>query len=317
MDVGGHLFLVDTVAKMHRYLRVAGWFHHPDSKLTAVSFSGFTIETTQGVVGIDHGGVLPSLGKGKGFRIDGLLADESFPVDGCVRFETSAGEVLTIKLTDLVSDRRSREVGGGLYKQFRDAVASKPDCRLLEVGGRDRSEVGHRREFPTAQSTVIDILDGPGVDVVGDAHAMGNIFDPQTFDFVHSRSVFEHLLMPWKAVVEINRVLKPGGLVYVSTHQTIGLHDQPWDFLRFSKDAWPGFFNAKTGFEILGVFEEHPQYVIPWIWTEDKTFAEGSVGFEASGVLARKTGPARLTWPVQVKEITGTLYPDIPDGNRS
>jgi hypothetical protein len=30
MEVGDHLFLVDTVAKMHRYLRVAGFFQPQD-----------------------------------------------------------------------------------------------------------------------------------------------------------------------------------------------------------------------------------------------------------------------------------------------
>jgi hypothetical protein len=123
--------------------------------------------------------------------------------------------------------------------------------------------------------------------------------------------------MPWKAVLEINRVMKTGGYVHITTHQTIGLHDQPWDFLRFSKDAWPAFFNAKTGFEIIDSFEEIPQYIIPWLWTRDKKYAEGSVGFEASGVLARKTGPARLAWPVQVGEIVQTEYPDVPDGNEA
>jgi hypothetical protein len=57
--------------------------------------------------------------------------------------------------------------------------------------------------------------------------------------------------MPWKAVVEINQVLKPGGLLCIMTHQTVGMHDLPSDFWRISGDAWQSLLNVYTGFEIV------------------------------------------------------------------
>lgn len=323
MDIDGHLFLVDTVAKMHRHLRVSGWFHHEESRLTGIDLKDIDALSADIRTGFDHGGVLPDLGPGKGFSVEFLLREDEFPEAGKLVFRTSLDAELTIRLTDLISDRRGRSEGSQTFRHFRDRVTMTPGCRLLDVGGRDRSEVGDRKEFPGARVTVVDVLPGPRVDVVGDAHEMSGLFPADHFDFVHSGSVFEHLfvfehlLMPWKVALEINKVLKPGGLVFISTHQTIGLHDQPWDFLRFSRDAWPGFFNPATGFEIIAAYEEAPQFIIPWLWSEGKRFAEASVGFEASGVLARKTGVSSLDWPVKTADIIETAYPDVPDGNRS
>ena len=42
-----------------------------------------------------------------------------------------------------------------------------------------------------------------------------------------------------------------GGLVYTQFHQCWPLHHEPWDFLRFSKDAERGLLNEATGFEIV------------------------------------------------------------------
>ena len=66
----------------------------------------------------------------------------------------------------------------------------------------------------------VDVHPGPNVDVVGDAHRLSQLVDGP-FDAVYSISTFEHLAMPWKVVLEINRVLRDGGLLFTATHHTL------------------------------------------------------------------------------------------------
>ena len=49
-----------------------------------------------------------------------------------------------------------------------------------------------------------------GVDMLADAHQIP--FADESFDLITSFEVLEHLQEPWKAVAEISRLLKPGGL---------------------------------------------------------------------------------------------------------
>jgi SAM-dependent methyltransferase len=53
-------------------------------------------------------------------------------------------------------------------------------------------------------------------------------FEDEVFDFVYSHSVFEHIDKPELAVREVVRVLKPGGIAYISVHSYTshsGQHD--------------------------------------------------------------------------------------------
>ncbi|MCC6717263.1 MAG: class I SAM-dependent methyltransferase [Acetobacteraceae bacterium] len=184
---------------------------------------------------------------------------------------------------------------------------------LLDVGGRARSYVQKSEEFPHCDVTVFDIHPDPGVDVVGDAHEMSRLLPAESFDFAQSLAVFEHLLMPWKVAVELNRVLKPGGVCYIWAPQTHALHDLPWDFFRFSDAAWHALFNAHTGFEILGTDMSLQVHVVPRVYPETPADAEHSAGFMACGVIARKIGPARVDWAVPLGEVIDTSYPlDAP-----
>jgi SAM-dependent methyltransferase len=119
--------------------------------------------------------------------------------------------------------------------------------RLAELMAPEIIEVGTLRwdpEFPTHHERWaphgrwlrVDREDGIDVDVVDDAHTLAT-FLPQRFDAYVACSVFEHLERPWKAMQAAADMVKPGGLVYVQTHQTFPLHGYPNDFYRFSDQA--------------------------------------------------------------------------------
>lgn len=110
-------------------------------------------------------------------------------------------------------------------------------------------------------------------------------------------------------VLELNRVLVPGGLVFINTPQTWPLHDEPWDFWRFSIHAWPALFNPMTGFEIVEVAQGEPARIHA-LW--DSPVARDmpdSPAFLGSNVIARKVGDTSLDWPVPTALACSGSYP--------
>ena len=85
--------------------------------------------------------------------------------------------------------------------------------------------------FPNRVS--LDIRPGPGVQIVGDAQALG-IGDGR-FDVVLCTEVLEHLPEPQKAIDEMFRVLKPGGELLLTTRFLFPIHDAPHDYFRYTK----------------------------------------------------------------------------------
>ena len=307
MHLDGYLFMVDTSAKFFNALRISGWFHHETDRLQSVAFAGQTVLAATSEVNIPHGGVL-NLGPDKGFTLQLLRADEPLADDAAVTFTTTSGWTATIPLADLCADRVSHYPGHAMMRRFIDRVDAIPDACVLDIGGRARSQLDRSQAFARATVSVLDIHPGENVDIVADAHDMSSIPD-QSFDAVYSVSVFEHLMMPWAVVPQINRVLKPGGIALIATHQTIGMHDMPWDFWRFSDTAWTALFNPRTGFAIEETILEAEQFIIPFIYRPIKAWAERAAGYEGTAVLVRKTGPCTLAWPVTPADLSGTMYP--------
>ena len=84
-----------------------------------------------------------------------------------------------------------------------------------------------------AKIVCVDLYDGPGVDLVADAHDM-HMVEGDSVDCVVTVSALEHVRYPQKVVSEIYRILKPGGLVYVNVPFIFPFHADPDDYYRFS-----------------------------------------------------------------------------------
>ena len=197
-----------------------------------------------------------------------------------------------------------------LSAQFQAMLAERATGELLEVGSRARSGFVRRDLTPPGwEYSGFDIMAGANVDLVGDAHRLSRHYAAERFDAVMAFSVLEHLLMPWKFVIELNRVLKPGGIGLFTTHQCWPLHDRPWDFWRFSDTAWTALLNPATGFEIIEARMGEPAFIVAQKCSVATAFAETPAGALASFVLFRKIGGTTLDWPVELDAITSTAYP--------
>ena len=87
--------------------------------------------------------------------------------------------------------------------------------------------------------------------IVGDAQALG--LAGASFDIVLCTEMLEHVPEPQRAVDEMWRVLKPGGLLLLTTRFLFPIHDAPHDYFRFTKY---GLRHLLRRFDIVSLEEE-------------------------------------------------------------
>lgn len=302
----GSTIVANCVTSFHRTLYIEGWHKSESCDL----FSAHLVQCPLDRQVTDISSTCETVEGAQTFRIE-ALTETGFRETDSVLFVTTTGEKIELSLQELIEFREGMYESKAAYARFAQLVNQHPSPRILDVGGRNRSDKPTMPRYsPNALHVVTDIIDGPDVDVVGDAHLLSSLFTEDSFDFVVSIDVFEHLLMPWKVVVELNRVLKPGGHVWISSHQTIGLHDLPWDFWRFSRDSWNALFNLFTGFEIVEAVSDHESFVLPFLNRPGKQDSVKSAGHEISAVHAVKVSAPTVEWETDLARILNTEYPE-------
>jgi len=90
----------------------------------------------------------------------------------------------------------------------------------------------------------VDILEGPGVDVVCSAGALVDRFGEHRFDVVVTTEMMEHV-QDWRAAVShMKRVLKPGGVLILTTRSRgEPYHGYPHDYWRYELDDMRTIFD--------------------------------------------------------------------------
>jgi SAM-dependent methyltransferase len=289
---------VDTFFAFRRTLYVSGWCLHKECSIRSV-FIVFSSRIYRFPITWIAGIKLP-------FSLNVQIPGDQVDANIMVGFEYSDGRRFLIEHPFRQSwdldpyhrigatfQQRVREIGSGM---------------ILEIGSRSGGV--YTGFIPSTMKYVgIDIVEGPNVDVVGDAHSLSKYFEPSTFDAVFSIAVFEHLLMPWKVAIEINKILKMNGLLLIGTHQTFPLHAEPWDFWRFSDHSWRGIFNKYTGFEVLDTAMGEPAFIVGSFLNRMTYRLDEQRAFMASTVICRKIGESTLEWPVDLERLIQTPYP--------
>jgi SAM-dependent methyltransferase len=73
------------------------------------------------------------------------------------------------------------------------------------------------------------------IDFVGDAQDMSRVISSDRYDTVLLLGVLEHVPDPSKVISEIYRILRSGGTLILSVPHLSRLHEEPYDFYRYTK----------------------------------------------------------------------------------
>ncbi len=153
---------------------------------------------------------------------------------------------------DLASSPRRQFVSAVVLSQYRITIPLAQKYlhgSLIDLG----CGMMPYRSFIERQVTHYDSLDArpltEGVTFQSDLQDMSIILS-ETYDSAICLEVLEHIPLPFKAAAEIYRILKPGGVLVASVPHLSRLHEEPYDFYRYTYYGFRTLFES-AGFEVL------------------------------------------------------------------
>jgi SAM-dependent methyltransferase len=152
----------------------------------------------------------------------------------------------------------------------------RPSDRTLvyDIGSKGQAESGLEFIPPGVRLLSIDIDPAAKPDIVADAHDL-HMIATDSADGVITSSVLEHVRDPWKVVSEIERILKPGGIVHIGVPFVYRFHADPDDFWRVSYKGIDYCANHSTKSSpaiVAGRLRVWPNSLYTfWVWRSPST----------------------------------------------
>ena len=116
---------------------------------------------------------------------------------------------------------------------------------VLDVGAKKSP---FRKYIPYTKYMTLDISKESKPDICCDIHNIK--WRPGYFDTVIATELLEHSHTPQKAIDEIYKILKPGGVCIFSTRFICPYHPDPDDYFRFSSDGLRHLFRKFSKVDI-------------------------------------------------------------------
>lgn len=119
------------------------------------------------------------------------------------------------------------------YNKYCDNL--KFNSYILDVGSYDVNGT-LKPIFKNHRYIGIDMSEGPNVDIICSNESIP--FGDNFFDVIVSSSCFEHDNFFWLSFLEMCRLVKPEGLIYINAPSNGPYHPYPHDNWRFYLDSW-------------------------------------------------------------------------------
>lgn len=205
-------------------------------------------------------------------------------------------------------------VAGSQEEVLHRALDLAPEGEALAIGLRAPSELaGLERlaDYAPRAVTSLDIHEGFGVTVTGDAHRMAEFLPSGHFSIVTSADVLEHLTTPWVFARECARVLRIGGIAMHIAPWLWPTHAEPNDFYRFSPEGLSQLFGPDLGFRIIATGSHDGVRAIPApAWRHQNLRMPTTDSASHSWIIAEKVSDvaAGVTWPYSASD-SAQQYP--------
>ena len=173
-----------------------------------------------------------------------ILRRSDLDADVGVERRRKPGRLFTLLRPLLAQNERAAANAARLLSMLREERGSP--LVLVVGGGAVGSGAEALYEAADVRLVGFDLYASPLVQLIADAHQMP--FADGTFDAVWVQAVLEHVLDPQAVAGEVERVLRPGGLVYAETPFLQAVHEGPYDFMRFTDSGHRWLFRR---FELI------------------------------------------------------------------
>jgi hypothetical protein len=126
---------------------------------------------------------------------------------------------------------------------------SNKDTLVVDVGSYDVN--GNLKPiFESCKYLGLDMDSGPNVDLVCNGNDL--LLKDGCADIVVSSSCFEHDICFWETFLEMCRIVKANGFIYINAPTATPYHAYPVDCWRFYLDSWPALekYAIRKGYNI-------------------------------------------------------------------
>ena len=197
----------------------------------------------------------------------------------------------------------------GLLKAINSELAGKKDLNILDVGCGEKPFLPFFKPYFKLYIGTDIIKNSPLVDKVCPAEALD--FDDEWADVVLCLSVLEHVDDPAKAVQELFRVAKPGGVVFASTHGFFPWHPYPQDHWRWTQTGLPLLFKRNGDFASIQIYATRGTLSAIFFLLAHYTY-----GLTGSNVIARVLRRPLTVLVNKLGEFLDNMTPSLKDINR-